>query len=67
MNLTKTSGVPFTCTCKGCERRMVGGTVGLLPFSTQRPVYADLDGEPFKAYYCEPCADKLWVACGVQS
>ena len=20
---------------------------------------ADLDGEPFKAYYCEPCADAL--------
>lgn len=20
------------------------------------PVWADLDGEPFKAYYCNPCA-----------
>ncbi len=59
MRLSKTSGVNFTCICKGCAARVIGGTVGHLPFGTQRPVWADLDGEPFVAYYCEPCADKL--------
>ena len=25
----------------------------------EQPVYADLDGEAFKSYYCAPCAKEL--------
>lgn len=38
--------------CKGCGKRMVLSRA-------EPPIYADLDGEPFKAYYCLACAQKL--------
>jgi hypothetical protein len=37
----------FTCTCIRCGRRIEG----------QSPRFADLDGVPFRAYYCPPCAE----------
>ena len=41
--------------CKGCDKRMV--------LSRAEPtIYADLDGEPFKAYYCEQCAARMTQA-----
>jgi uncharacterized protein YlaI len=38
--------------CLGCGKRMV--------LSRAEPTfYADLDGEPFRAYYCGPCAERV--------
>lgn len=37
--------------CSGCHKRLVLG-------KGQPDVYADLDGEAFKAYYCPPCMMK---------
>jgi hypothetical protein len=38
--------------CAGCNRRLV--------LSKAEPdVYADLDGDAYKAYYCPPCMMKL--------
>jgi len=33
----------FQVTCIACGRKML---------SNQEPIYADLDGEPFRDYYC---------------
>lgn len=45
------SGRPFACHCLKCGERKYAGDV-----EGQQPVYADITGEPFKAYYCSPCA-----------
>lgn len=42
---------PFHANCLGCQTFMKAAKD--LP-----PVYADLHGEPFKAYYCGECAQK---------
>jgi hypothetical protein len=34
--------------CLGCGKRMVLS-------KAEPPIYADLDGEPFRAYYCPAC------------
>jgi formate dehydrogenase maturation protein FdhE len=33
--------------------------VSCLQINDSEYMWADLDGEPFKAYYCNPCADAL--------
>ena len=48
MNLQPTNPMPvFQPTCIQCGKQMQ---------SDREVIYADSDGEPFKAYYCEPCA-----------
>ena len=39
-------------TCVKCGKQMVLS-------KAEDPIYADLDGEPFKAYYCTKCAQGL--------
>jgi hypothetical protein len=41
--------------CLGCGARMVLS-------KAEPPIYADLDGEPFRAYYCPTCAAALMNA-----
>jgi len=53
------SNYGFCCYCKGCGK--VIGDMG----NEAEPRFADLDGEPFKAYYCVPCANKLRVTPAV--
>lgn len=38
--------------CLGCSKRMVLS-------KEAPPIYADLDGAPYVAYYCPECAAKL--------
>jgi hypothetical protein len=57
MNLKLVTGTPFTITCVGCGHKAVAGDNSenwrdRIP----GPVYADLDGDPYKAYYCNECA-----------
>lgn len=48
MRFGQVTGPVFTCVCLGCKQpTRAGDGVG--------PTFADLDGEAFKAYYCEPC------------
>ena len=50
MNLQKVTGKPFRCTCVQCGWRN----------STDNEDFtADLDGKPFKDYYCSKCTQKL--------
>lgn len=47
MKFTTASPSPaFTCTCCKCGRRLD---------SSKQTIWADADGEPFKAYYCVGC------------
>ena len=39
----------FEATCKKCNKRM----------TADEPKFADLEGEPFNAYYCSKCAEEL--------
>ena len=43
--------------CLDCGKRMVLSRA-------HPPIYADLDGEAYKAYYCPPCAERLAHAAG---
>lgn len=49
-NFKIVTGPPFRCYCFECGKRLEAVTV---------PVYADLNGPAFKAYYCEPCKSRL--------
>lgn len=49
MNLAKTLGTRFHVRCVGCGTSYV-------PAGEGTDTYADLDGEPFIAYYCGMCA-----------
>lgn len=51
------TGTPFSITCEGCRNRFIAGNK---PSGTA--VYADLDGAPFKAYYCAMCAGDMRAA-----
>lgn len=53
MRLQRVEGKPFQCTCLMCERHF---------WSTE--VFADLDGAPFKSYYCQGCVFKWWPDAG---
>lgn len=44
-------GPAFTVKCASC-RELIGDVAP----NTRRPVIADLDGQPFHAYYCQACA-----------
>ncbi len=44
MRFSKVRGKPFTATCMACGK----------PTSSE-DLYADLDGAPFRAYYCPVC------------
>lgn len=43
------AGKPFTVGCCKCNARLDLG---------RQPIIADLDGAPFRDYYCADCADK---------
>ena len=47
MRMSKVTGPPFTCACIRCGTRMQ---------TDREAVSADLDGVPFRAYYCNKCA-----------
>ncbi len=53
LQLVMPTSVSFLCSCNRCEKRM------WVDKHNGNKVYADLDGESFKAYYCEECADIL--------
>jgi len=56
MRLQQVTGRPFTITCHACGRRAVAGDKAEeYRDRVPGPVFADLDGEPFKAYYCSEC------------
>jgi len=61
MRLNVVTGWPFRVKCIECQRDTVAGDQ---PKSMQEaierrtPVFADPDGESFKAYYCRECAAK---------
>ena len=57
MRLGKVTGRPFIVFCLKCGEKLYGGDVD--SESPKYPVYADLDGEPFKAYYCAQCAKEV--------
>jgi hypothetical protein len=46
-------GPAFRVPCINCLDIVTGGDV-----KGELPVYADITGEPFKAYYCSICATK---------
>jgi hypothetical protein len=60
MKLEKVTGRPFVIFCISCGQRKWAGDVDYVdPYlrtASPSPVYADLEGEPFKAYYCAECA-----------
>lgn len=63
MQLQPVTGVAFSVVCVGCKDYGMAGSNGYRDFAG-RPVipeqwFADLDGEPFKAYYCAVCASKI--------
>ena len=48
MLIIQASSFPaFSARCIQCGKRMQ---------SDRAPIFADCQGEPFKAYFCEPCA-----------
>lgn len=62
MNLQPVTGQAFGTQCCACQKHVIGGdepyTAKWRGGVTDTPdnVFADLDGEPFRAYYCEACA-----------
>jgi hypothetical protein len=67
VNLQLVTGQAFGTRCKGCNKRVVGGDQSyeqrtITPFHRivyPVKVYADMDGTPFDAYYCEECANQI--------
>ena len=50
MNLRPVAPLPtFRCVCITCGKAML---------SSKEVVFADLEGEPFKAYFCARCASE---------
>jgi hypothetical protein len=51
MNLQEVNPTPvFHVTCKGCGDRL---------WTNRDKVFADLDGDPFRAYFCGKCAGQV--------
>lgn len=49
--------IPVTPAYASTHMRCVGANhPPLTRWVPQREMFADLDGEPFRAYYCAPCA-----------
>jgi hypothetical protein len=65
MNLQRVTGPAFTAECIGChEKKLFGDKPEKDMFGRPNEYehqngFADLDGEPFKAYYCDDCAAKM--------
>ena len=47
MRLQPVTGTPFVYICMGCDKRHQ---------TDKTKTFADLDGEAYRAYYCEQCA-----------
>jgi len=61
--LEQVTGRPFIVFCLRCETKLWAGDVEVTgERGTHYPVFADLNGEPFKAYYCAQCAE--WIKTG---
>lgn len=63
MRFTFVTGRTFTIVCQGCGETKTAGSEPYRSAASGKlvqpdRVYADLDGEAFKAYYCEGCAAK---------
>ena len=56
-NLQVVTGRPFITFCFACKEKVYAGDVEAN--SPKYPVYADLNGEPWRAYYCAECAKLL--------
>jgi hypothetical protein len=54
MDLRRTHGKPFYTICIGCHQPVLAGDSAVRDAA---PVYADLHGNSFKAFYCERCAN----------
>jgi hypothetical protein len=67
MTLKLVTGPAFSVTCLNCKKGFMAGSPGIDRFGreTTSKIYADLDGEPFKAYYCEPCSNIIACAIGM--
>ena len=64
MRLLKVTVPPhFTTTCKNCGRRVQTDITeireGLKDRYAPAPLWADLDGKAFEAYYCNECKGVL--------
>jgi len=64
MKLVPVRGTAFSCHCQNCGESLVAGDTPYKSAFLQRiekpdVVYADLEGKPFEAYYCAPCARTL--------
>ena len=53
MNMQPVTGTPVMLTCCQCNTRRA---------SNQVRMFADQDGTPWQAYYCEPCANLTTAA-----
>jgi hypothetical protein len=62
MRIQPVTGPAFRTKCICCDKSLTAGTQGLDSFGRllTDKVFADLDGEPFKAYYCEDCVITVW-------
>lgn len=58
MKLQPVTGKPFVTMCRKCWKRFTFGT-STDPAAHPIGGYADLDGKPFEAYYCNACAAEL--------
>lgn len=66
MKFALVTGPAFTVECVVCHRTAVAGDQPWRSASNgelvdPEKVYADIEGEAFKDYYCEQCAAKLSV------
>lgn len=61
MNLKKVTGKPFTVTCIKCGKQSSTGdeVKDALGREETEIFYADLDGIPFRAYYCQGCVKEV--------
>lgn len=66
MKFVLVTGPAITVECLVCHRHAIAGDQPYKSASRQEEcqpelVYADLEGEAFKSYYCQECAAKLAV------
>ena len=65
MNIQPVTGPPFYAECMGCgETKLFGEGIEGVSGEQRNAIgdFADLEGEPFKAYYCNECAAKFRTA-----